>query len=88
MQQGGWTSSLNHTLAPGINQLCLTGTLYFVNKFAYIYRAMQFEKYKGILPEIVLARELEKRSIRQRPFCLSLQEHPQTFNAVIKGKRR
>ncbi|HTG56179.1 MAG TPA: hypothetical protein VL943_07930, partial [Niabella sp.] len=48
---------------------------------------MQFEKYKGIHPGIVLARELEKRSIRQRPFCLLLEEHPQTFNAIIKGKR-
>jgi len=47
----------------------------------------QFEKYKGIHPGIVLDRELKKRSIRQRPFALSLEEHPQTFNAITKGKR-
>lgn len=47
----------------------------------------QFEKYKGIHPGIILDRELKKRSIRQRPFALSLEEHPQTFNAITKGKR-
>lgn len=46
-----------------------------------------FEKYKGIHPGIVLGRELKKKSIKQRPFALSLDEHPQTFNAIIKGKR-
>ncbi|GGF06510.1 Plasmid maintenance system antidote protein VapI, contains XRE-type HTH domain [Chishuiella changwenlii] len=45
------------------------------------------EKYKGIHPGIVLDRELKKRSIKQRPFALSLNEHPQTFNAIIKAKR-
>lgn len=47
----------------------------------------QFEKYKGIHPGIVLDRELKKRSIKQRPFALSLEEHPQTLNAITKGKR-
>lgn len=48
---------------------------------------MQYEKYKGIHPGIVLDRELKKRAIKQRPFALSLHEHPQTFNAITKGKR-
>lgn len=47
----------------------------------------QFEKYKGIHPGIVLNRELKKRSIKQRPFALALDEHPQTFNAITKGRR-
>ncbi|WP_200837129.1 hypothetical protein [Dyadobacter sp. 3J3] len=47
----------------------------------------QFEKYKGIHPGIVLERELKKRSLKQRPFALSIAEHPQTFNAITKGKR-
>ena len=47
----------------------------------------QYEKYKGIHPGKVLDRELKKRSIKQRPFALSLEEHPQTFNAITKGKR-
>ncbi|MCF0055007.1 DUF6922 domain-containing protein [Dyadobacter sp. CY356] len=47
----------------------------------------RFEKYKGIHPGIVLERELKKRSLKQRPFALSISEHPQTFNAITKGKR-
>jgi addiction module HigA family antidote len=47
----------------------------------------RFDKYRGIHPGIVLERELEKRAIKQRPFALSICEHPQTFNAIIKGKR-
>ncbi|HLV47084.1 MAG TPA: hypothetical protein VKY32_08615 [Flavobacterium sp.] len=47
----------------------------------------QYEKYKGIHPGVILDRELKKRSIKQRPFALSLNEHPQTFNAITKGKR-
>lgn len=45
------------------------------------------EKYKGIHPGIVLERELRKRSLKQRPFALSINEHPQTLNAITKGKR-
>ncbi len=47
----------------------------------------RFEKYKGIHPGIVLERELKRRSLRQRPFALSVAEHPQTFNAITKGRR-
>ncbi len=46
-----------------------------------------YEKYKGIHPGKILLRELNKRAIKQRPFALSLCEHPQTFNAITKGKR-
>ena len=35
----------------------------------------------------MLERELAKRNLAQRPFALSLMEYPQTFNAIIKGKR-
>ncbi|MEM0517231.1 helix-turn-helix transcriptional regulator [Aequorivita flava] len=44
-------------------------------------------KYKGIHPGIVLERELKKRSLKQRPFAMSIDEHPQTLNAITKGKR-
>ncbi|SDL48873.1 helix-turn-helix transcriptional regulator [Siphonobacter aquaeclarae] len=47
----------------------------------------RFEKYKGIHPGIVLDRELKRRALKQRPFALALAEHPQTFNAITKGKR-
>lgn len=44
-------------------------------------------KYKGIHPGFVIDRELKKRSIKQRPFALMVDEHVQSFNAIIKGKR-
>ncbi|MDQ6481668.1 DUF6922 domain-containing protein [Dyadobacter sp. LHD-138] len=47
----------------------------------------RFEKYRGIHPGIVLERELKKRSLKQRPFAMSISEYPQSFNAIIKGKR-
>jgi plasmid maintenance system antidote protein VapI len=46
----------------------------------------EYEKYKGIHPGAVLERELDKRNLAQRPFAQSLFEHPQTINAIIKGK--
>lgn len=46
-----------------------------------------FLKYKGIHPGIVLKRELKKRSLKQRPFAMAIQEHPQTLNAITNGKR-
>lgn len=44
-------------------------------------------KFRGIHPGIILARELKKRGIAQRPFALSVGEHPQTINAITKAKR-
>jgi len=50
---------------------------------------MQWQtKYKGIHPGLVIKRELKKRGIKLRPFALSVNEYPQTLNAVTKGKRR
>jgi plasmid maintenance system antidote protein VapI len=46
------------------------------------------EKYKGIHPGIILERELKKRKISKRPFAQSIGEHPQTLNAITKGKRK
>ncbi|WP_281631470.1 helix-turn-helix transcriptional regulator [Flavobacterium luteolum] len=46
-----------------------------------------FEKYKGIHPGAVIKRELEKRKLAQRPFAQSVDEYPQTLNAIIQGKR-
>ena len=37
-------------------------------------------KYKGIHPGIVLEREFKKRSLKQRPFAIAINEHPQTLN--------
>lgn len=47
----------------------------------------RFEKYKGIHPGIVLERELRKRLIKKRPFAITIGEHPQTLNAITKGRR-
>ncbi len=46
-----------------------------------------FDKYKGIHPGKVLEQELKKRNISQRPFAQSIEEHPQSLNAILKGKR-
>ena len=46
------------------------------------------DKYKGIHPGIILERLLTKRGISQRPFALSIDEYPQTINAISKGKRK
>ncbi|HLP56817.1 MAG TPA: hypothetical protein VK151_17390 [Fluviicola sp.] len=43
---------------------------------------------KGIHPGVYLERELKKRNISKGRFSLSIQEYPQTFVAVTKGKRR
>ena len=49
---------------------------------------IDLEKYKGIHPGIILDREFKKRALQQRPFALSIGEHPQTLNAITKGKRK
>ena len=49
---------------------------------------LAFDKYKGIHPGLILEHELKKRGIAKRQFALSVEEHPQTFNAIIKGKRK
>ena len=46
------------------------------------------EKYKGIHPGLILERLLNKKAISQRPFALSIGEHPQTINAITKGRRK
>ncbi len=42
---------------------------------------------KGLHPGKFLERELNKRKLNQRQFAISIHEHPQTLNAIIKGKR-
>jgi len=60
-----------------------------VSNFAYICVMFgKLEKYKGIHPGAVIGRELKKRNLSQRSFAISLPEHPQSFNAMIKGKRK
>lgn len=45
------------------------------------------EIIKGVHPGKFLERELNKRELNQRQFALAINEHPQTLNAIIKGKR-
>lgn len=42
---------------------------------------------KGIHPGFILDRKLKERKLRKRPFALSIDEHPQTFSAITKGRR-
>ncbi len=49
---------------------------------------MNLSRFNGIHPGIVMSRLLEKAGISQRPFAVSIGEHPQTINAISKGRRR
>lgn len=49
---------------------------------------MNLSRFNGIHPGIILSKLLEKAGIHQRPFAISIGEHPQTINAITKGKRR
>lgn len=42
---------------------------------------------KGIHPGKILERELEKRKLGKGQFAMSVKEYPQTFSAIINGKR-
>ena len=46
------------------------------------------EIVKGVHPGKMIERELLKKNISQRQFALSIDEHPQTLSAIIKGKRK
>jgi plasmid maintenance system antidote protein VapI len=43
---------------------------------------------KGVHPGKFVARELLKRGIIKRQFAISIEEHPQTLGAILKGTRR
>jgi plasmid maintenance system antidote protein VapI len=49
---------------------------------------LAFEQYKGIHPGLILEHELKKRGIVKRQFAHSVNEHPQTFQAITKGQRK
>lgn len=67
----------------------MTVFLQYVNKFVYICSMNTYlEKYKGIHPGFILEREFRKRALHKRSFALSIGEHPQTLNAITKGKRK
>ena len=48
----------------------------------------RFEQLKGINPGRIIARELAKRGVSQQAFAASIEEHSQTLNAVITGRRK
>jgi len=43
---------------------------------------------KGVHPGKMIERELQKKNISKRQFALSIDEHPQTLGAIIKGNRK
>lgn len=49
---------------------------------------LQTSKLKGIPPKAILERELHKKGINQRTLALAVGEHPQTLNAILKGRRK
>lgn len=44
--------------------------------------------YQGIAPGNIIAHEIKKRGLSQRTLAATIQEHYQTLNAIIKGKRQ
>lgn len=44
--------------------------------------------YQGIAPGSIIAHEIKKRGLSQRALASTIQEHYQTLNAIIKGKRQ
>jgi len=49
--------------------------------------ATNLEILRGIHPGVMLERELMQRKIPKGKFASSINEYPQTINAIIKGKR-
>jgi len=47
----------------------------------------EITKIKGVHPGAVLSRELKQRGLESKQFAISLGEHPQTINAISKGRR-
>ena len=48
----------------------------------------QINILKGIHPGVFLEHELKRKKLRKVAFARSIEEHPQTIVAIIKGKRR
>ena len=66
--------------------------IYIANKFVYFYicRTMRenlLNAYKGIAPGKIIAHGLKKKKISQRGLAEHINEHSQTLNAIIKGRR-
>ena len=81
-------NQLNHRIFAVIKLIIHRIDLH-INKNVYIcIMNTLIEKYKGIHPGIILERLLNKKAISQRPFAISIGEHPQTINAITKGRRK
>lgn len=60
----------------------------FVNKIVYICLMKNtLNIIKGVHPGKFVNRELKNREYNQRRFAISINEHPQTLNAIINGRR-
>ena len=47
----------------------------------------EINKIKGVHPGIILSRELKSRGIESKQLALSINEYPQTINAITKERR-
>lgn len=54
----------------------------------HLYYEHLFRKIQRNSPRDNLRTRIKKRALQQRPFVLSIGEHPQTLNAITKGKRK
>jgi len=54
----------------------------------YCYMEELLNTIKGLHPGVFLERELKRKKMPKGRFALSIQEYPQTFTTITKGKRR
>lgn len=47
----------------------------------------ELDLVKGLHPGIILERELKERNLSKESFALSINENPQTLEAITKGKQ-
>jgi len=53
----------------------------------YNYMLPEINKIKGVHPGVILSRELKYRGIESKQLALSINEYPQTINAITKERR-
>ena len=51
------------------------------------YKLPKYDRVKGIHPGVILKRELKRRNIKAVALAKSIEEYPQTINAITKEKR-
>lgn len=62
--------------------------MFTIEKKNYLCSVDIIKAYQGIAPGSIISHEIRKRGLSQRALASEIQEHYQTLNAIIKGKRQ